>query len=77
MGTHSLDPSGWTVGLQRVGSALKWSWTRDAIRDARGRDASIYVFMQSTALYQNDKTKTQNVHKLVAFLNMSMDDIPA
>ena len=34
MGIHSLDPSGWMVGLLREGRASKCSWTRVAIRDA-------------------------------------------
>lgn len=36
MGIHSLDPSGWMVGLLRAGRASKCSWTREAIRAANG-----------------------------------------
>ena len=33
IGIHSLEPSGNTFGLLRVGSASKCAWTKDAIRE--------------------------------------------
>lgn len=47
MGIHSLDPSGWMVGLLRVGRASKCSCTSVAIRDGN----SILLWLERTEAF--------------------------